>query len=234
MENRNSQKDLEFDALQVCAGLDGTMQERGATADTWLAQPVPEMSYAGRLRRSEWEVRPISIEAARPFIEIEHYAAGASNTATILHGLFRRGDIFDNQCKGIAWWIPPTKSAALATYPANWRGVLALSRLAIEPGVPKNACTFLQARSIKMIDRVQWPCLVTYADEWRGHTGTIYRASGWEYMGLTKPERTYVTSDGRMVARKAGPKTRTHAEMLALGATCVGSFAKHKFRKVAA
>ncbi len=188
--------------------------------------------YADRLRKADWDVRPISIEAARPFIELEHYAAGASNTRTVLHGLFRKGDFFDNQCKGIAWWIPPTKGAALATWPDNWKGVLSLSRLAVAADVPKNACTFMLARSEKMIDREAWPCLVTYADEWRGHTGGIYKAAGWEYVGLTKPQRTYVTADGRMIARKAGPKTRTHSEMLQLGATCVGSFAKHKFRKV--
>lgn len=188
--------------------------------------------YTDRLRRSEWEVREVSLEAARPFIEAEHYAKGASNTATRLHGLFPIGAIFDNQCAGIAWWIPPTKSAALATFPSNWKGVLALSRLAVAPWVPKNACSFLIARSARLIDRDTWPCFVTYADEWRGHEGTIYRAAGWEYIGLTKPERTYVDASGRMVARKAGPKTRTHAEMQALGASCVGAFAKHKFRLV--
>lgn len=188
--------------------------------------------YEDRLKRADWTVRSISIEAARPFIEENHYAAGASNTAVALHGLFRVGDIFDGQCLGIAWWIPPTKSAALATYPDRWQGVLALSRLAIAPGVPKNACSFLIARSIRLIDRKAWPCLVTYADKWRGHDGTIYKATGWEYLGLTKPQKTYVDRHGRMVSRKAGPKTRTHSEMIALGAQCVGSFAKHKFRQV--
>jgi hypothetical protein len=82
----------------------------------------------------------------------EHYAAGASNTATALHGLFRRGDIFDEQCQGVAWWIPPTKGAALNTYPENWRGVLCLSRLCVLPCVPSNAATFLMAGSRRLID----------------------------------------------------------------------------------
>lgn len=79
-----------------------------------------------------------------------------------------------------------------------------------------------------LIDRLRWPCLVTYADEWQGHTGTIYRATNWQYVGLTKPEATFV-HNGRMVARKAGPKTRTRSEMEAMGAEMVGRFAKHKF-----
>ena len=57
------------------------------------------------------------------------------------------------------------------------------------------------------------------------------RADNWTYIGKTKPERTYCV-DGRMTARKAGGKTRTHAQMLALGADLVGTFAKHKFVKI--
>lgn len=161
-------------------------------------------------------------------VEKYHYAAGASNTATYLHGLFHEGDIFEEQCCAVAWWIPPTKSAAEATFPQRWQGVLCLSRLVVMPEVPKNACTFLLARSRALIDAEAWPCLVTYADDWRGHTGGIYKADNWRYVGKTKPERTYQI-DGRMVARKAGGHTRTHAEMVALGAQMVGVFAKHKF-----
>jgi hypothetical protein len=184
-----------------------------------------------RLRKTEWEVLSVDIRTARTLVEAEHYARGASNTATYLHGLYPRGSINPSDCVGVAWWIPPTKNAANATYPANWRGVLALSRLVIAPGVPKNACTFLLSRSRKAINRILWPCLVTYADTWRGHSGAIYKADNWEYVGLTKPERTYVIG-GRMTARKAGGHTRTHSEMLALGAECIGSFAKHKYRRV--
>ncbi len=181
-----------------------------------------------RLRKADWTVRDVEIPVARRMVERHHYAAGASNTATYLHGLFREGDIFEEQCCGIAWWIPPTRSAAEATYPTNWQGVLCLSRLVILLEIPKNACTFLLARSRKLIDRIAWPCLVTYADEWQGHTGGIYRADNWKYVGLTRAERTYRVK-GRMVARKAGGKTRTHGEMMELGAELVGSFAKHKF-----
>lgn len=164
----------------------------------------------------------------RDIVRRYHYAKGGSNTATHRHGLFKKDTFFDAQCQGIAWWLPPTKSAALATYPENWQGVLSLSRLVILPGVPKNACSFLLAASMKLIDRDRWPCLVTYADDWRGHTGTIYRATNWTYCGKTQPEAVY-TLNGQMIARKAGPKTRTKGEMLELGCVLEGKFAKHKF-----
>lgn len=189
------------------------------------------MPSEDRLKAKEWEVRTVSLRTVIELVERYHYAAGGSNTAVYRHGLFRVGDIFEGQCVGVSWWIAPTKTACEATFPSNWRGVLALSRLAIKPDVPRNAASFLIARSMALIDRARWPCLVTYADTWRGHSGAIYKATGWDYVGMTKPERTYV-KEGRLIARKAGPNTRTHAEMLALGAECVGSFSKHKFVSV--
>lgn len=186
---------------------------------------------ANGLRRKEWRVDTCSLAQATELVERLHYSAGAANTATFRHGLFHL-ESWPLVVSGCALWIPPTRTAAQATWPDNWRGVLALSRLAIECEVPTNGASFLLSASERLIrEHPRWECLVTYADEWQGHTGAIYRAAGWEYVGLTKPERVYVLN-GRMTARKAGPVTRTNAEMLALGATNVGSFARHKFRKV--
>lgn len=184
------------------------------------------------IRRRDWSVRDVDISTARALVESQHYAKGASNTAVYLHGLYRSVG-GESECLGATWWIPPTKAAAKATYPENWEGVLSLSRLVIHPDVPANACSFLLARSRHAIDRKRWPCLVTYADERMGHTGAIYRADNWTYIGLTKPEPCYLLN-GRQVARKAGRRSRTHAEMLALGAEMVGKSAKHKFVHLAA
>lgn len=183
------------------------------------------------LRRSEWMVSTISLDQAVREVERLHYAGGASNTATFRHGLFRRHE-WPFTVLGAAIWIPPTRAAAEASTDGDWKRVLSLSRLVVDPEVPTNGASFLLARSARLVaESGNWDVLITYADEWQGHTGAIYRAAGWEYVGLTNPERTYVR-DGRMVARKAGPNTRTHAEMLALGCEHVGSFRKHKFRKV--
>jgi len=190
---------------------------------------APLDSEPPKLRRTDWYVKTVRLHVVQDLVHRLHYSGGGSNTAVYSHGLFRKGD--DTKCLGVAWWIPPTKAAANATWPANWQGVLALTRLAIEPEVPSNGASFLLGRSMAAIDRKRWPCLVTYADEMQGHTGAIYRATNWEYLGMTAKEATFF-KDGRMVARKAGPKTRTRDEMLALGCEMVGRFAKHKFRHV--
>lgn len=191
---------------------------------------------ANPLHKADWLVDTCSLGQARALVADLHYAAGASNTATFRHGLYPVAE-WPFTVSGAAIWLPPTRTAAEASLREadmpddGWQRVLALSHLVIAEDVPTNGASFLLARSTKLIAADgRWDLLVTYADEWQGHTGAIYLAAGWEYVGLTKAERTYVLN-GVMVARKAGPKTRTHADMLALGAECVGSFAKHKFRK---
>jgi hypothetical protein len=184
-------------------------------------------SYLDALRREQWVIDNVSMQTGRDLVRRYHYAKGASNTRVYLHGLFR-SDNWIGGCMGVAWWIPPTRSAAEATHPDNWKGVLSLSRVVLHPDAPHNSASFLVSQSMRRIDRDRWPCLVTYADEWQGHTGKIYKATNWKEVGRTKPQRTYVVGD-RMVSRKAGPKTRTHKEMLDIGARCLGSFARVKF-----
>ena len=180
-----------------------------------------------RLKTENWETRAVEISIARRFIKRHHYSRGAANTATYLHGLFPAGSVWDEECMGVAWWIPPTKSAALATYP-YWREVLSLSRFAVHPDAPPNSCSFLLGHSMRMINRRRWPCFVTYADTWQRHSGAIYLATNWIYVGDTSPEKTYVL-DGRMVGRKRGGKTLHHDDLIAAGAECVGAFARNKF-----
>ena len=188
----------------------------------------PLNPYGERLKKSEYEVRPVALRVAQELVAAHHYCRGGSNTGTFVHGLFLRSN--PHTCLGVAWWIPPTKGAALATHPSAWQAVLALSRLVVLPDQPKNAASFLIMASVKLIQAEgRWQKLVTYADTRMGHTGGIYRATNWKYEGLTQAESTWVTPDGRTVARKAGGHTRTKGEMQALGFRCIGKFPKLKF-----
>lgn len=130
---------------------------------------------------------------------------------------------------GALLWLPPTKVAAQSVDPFRWRDVLALSRMAVHPSVPKNACSFLLARAIADIKRDRrWVWLLTYADESQGHEGGVYRASNWTYVGRTKANPRWVDIFGRQVAKQS-TRTRNRERMIALGYFPDGSHAKHKF-----
>lgn len=210
------------DVMGFCGDSIGAMQSvQPIEGSSTLTSPL-------QLNKKEWTVANCPIEKAVQLVADHHYAKGASNTRTYLHGLYPAVWHWYDQCVGVAWWIPPTKSCAQSLAGDGWQGVLSLSRLVIEPGVPKNAATFLMSKSMKMIDRDRWPVLVTYADEWRGHSGAIYKACGWAYDGTTAPQPCYVRN-GVMMARKRGNMTRTHAQMLEIGCDFVGRFRKHRF-----
>jgi hypothetical protein len=173
-------------------------------------------------------VKTVPLDVCQQMVAKYHYAKTGSNTATFRHGLFLKTD--PETCLGIAWWIPPTKSAALANYPANWKAVLVLSRLVVHPDMPQNAASFLIMQSVRLIKLdLRWEYLLTYADEWQKHSGAIYKATNWEPRGKTAPEATWQTAEGLMVARKAGPHTRTKAEMESLGHKMIGRYSRYRF-----
>ena len=128
--------------------------------------------------------------------------------------------------------MAPTPRAAAFVWPDNWRAVLCLTRLVVHPDVPQNGASFLLANSVKLIQRgPRWECLVTYADEGQGHTGAIYHATGWEYLGLTEATDRWITTAGRMVSPPRD-RPQTAVEMRALGYELALTSRKHRFRKV--
>lgn len=171
------------------------------------------------------EVATIDLVDLQQLVKDFHYARGGANTATFRHGLFYKGELI-----GGAWWIPPTKAAAIANWTGDWTKVLTLSRLVCSPNAPRNSASFLLSSSVRLIKQdARFEYLLTYADEWRGHTGQIYRACGWDFLGKTDPEPVWVNGDGRMMGRKRGPKTMTKRDMEEAGFTMVGRFSKHRF-----
>lgn len=182
--------------------------------------------HEGKLRAEDYEVRDVAAREAREFVAAHHYSKGCSNTRVYSHGLYRAGE---TDLLGVAIWLPPTKVAAQSVNRDDWQRVLSLTRLAVHPAVPSNAATFLMGASIRLIRQDgRFVSLVTYADTFMSHTGAIYRASNWTYVGEMKGSPRWEDADGRQVARKS-TISRTDAQMRALGYRNVGSFTKHKF-----
>lgn len=170
------------------------------------------------LHRSNWTVQVLTLQEAVDLMRRHHYSRSAANTATYRHGLFRRDEWPLGYPYGATLWIPPTRSAAEAIS-NNWGGVLALSRLVCTPSAPRNSASFLLAASMRMIDRSRWPTLVTYADTRFGHTGAIYKATGWHCDGPVPAGDVWVNEAGEQRGRKRGPATLSSAQMRELGFT---------------
>lgn len=172
----------------------------------------------------------IEHEPAMRFMERWHYSQGCSRTSVFAYGLFKVGEPFyEENLLGASVWLPPTKNAA-KTVSDDWRKVLSLTRLAIKPEVPTNGCSFLLAKSRKKIKKYKhWHTLLTFADTFQNHTGNIYRADNWRYLGLTKPSPVWANKEGKIMGAKRASVNLTKAEMYNLGFTLLGNFPKHKF-----
>jgi hypothetical protein len=85
-----------------------------------------------------------------------------------------------------AWaWQPPPPGAAQSVCPEAPHGVLSLSRMVALPRDERELQHISkplrwQMRNPNGIDRTRWPVLVTYSDEGQGHSGHVYKCSGWQ------------------------------------------------------
>lgn len=80
----------------------------------------------------------------------------------------------------------------------NW---FEIKRLALSPLCPRNSESRFIAITTKLLRRVaDVKGIVSYADDAQGHKGTIYKASGFESLGMTAPKKDFWV-DGRIQQR---------------------------------
>ena len=179
-----------------------------------------------KLIKNQWEVKPISKNQTRTFVQQWHYAQGMGAVATNCFGLYYKGDSIT--LHGISLWNPPAIGAAKSVSSYH-QGVLSLSRFCLRDDRPENAGSFLISKSINMLDN-RWNMLLTYADTALNHDGGLYRAANWNYNGLTGKNPMYWDPvNDCMVSRKRGPKSYNKTQMLDMGYEHKGNFAKHRF-----
>lgn len=78
--------------------------------------------------------------------------------------------------------------------------VAVLARLWLSDDLPKNAESRVIGILLRLLRRErQWKLLLSYADPAAGHSGIIYRATGWLYLGRGQPSRYLDLGDGELV-----------------------------------
>lgn len=107
-------------------------------------------------------------------------------------------------------WNPPAPGAAIAICPEAPYGVLSLSRMVALPHRQRtlnHVSKPLRYQMRRLIDRTRWPVLVTYSDASLGHTGHVYKCSGWKE--VTRETRTfYVAPDGARISSYVAGRKR--------------------------
>jgi len=125
-----------------------------------------------------YDLRPARLEVVRDLCERFHGYGGAGSNATYAFVVYE-----DEVAVAGYVWQPPPPGAARGVCPEAPQGVLALSRMVAVPRAERrlnHVSKPLRRQMWSLIDRTRWPVLVTYSDEGQGHTGHVYRCSGWE------------------------------------------------------
>lgn len=166
--------------------------------------PIDKAPKSKRVLTPAYDLRPVSIGVVADLCAHFHGYKGASNTKTYAFGVFE-----DDEVVAAYAWQPPPPGAAANVCPEAPYGVLALSRMvAVERDDRRlrHVSTPLRRQMRNLIDRSRWPVLVTYSDRGQGHTGHVYKCSGWE---RTRTERVPIFTDanGRRQSRYANGKT---------------------------
>lgn len=176
-------------------------------------------------RKTEWHIRPVEYYLAAQLVEQYHYAKRVSSWCVYSFGLFLRGD---PNCWGVTWWLPAPKLSVDKYAPGEYRTTLILSRMVVHPLVPRNGASFLLAGCVQEITRQgRFTLLLTYADTWQGHTGTVYKASNWHYEGMSQPTPIWHDTDGVLTSAYQNGRRLTVKEMQSKGHHHIGDYPKH-------
>lgn len=171
-----------------------------------------------------WRVEHITFSTARPMIERIHYAHKDGQPCTIqwkhCFGLFRPDTSFSfwnhYELTGVMVYTLPSGPTAGKSYcPEAPDKVLELRRLVCIDDTPKNAESFFISKTLKWLKKnTDTVLILSYADPVQGHTGVIYKASNFKYIGRASVG-TMLKVDGKLVHGRSLTVDRPYARVLA-------------------
>lgn len=163
--------------------------------------------------RSLFQARNGSSTLTSPHqLEIKHVGRGeAEYSYSRWHYLGEKGFMssynlgvyFNDELVGcISYGIPNAKEIKGLYTKYEQKGWWEIKRFALSSICPKNSESRVIGITLKLLRKLEnVKGVVTYADTKVGHTGIIYRASGFNYLGLTA-QKTDLFIDGKIVGKK--------------------------------
>ena len=156
----------------------------------------------------KYDLRPCSLNVVRDLCKRFHAYGGTGNSSTYAFA------VYENELPIAGYtWQPPPPGAARNVCSEMPSAVLALSRMVAVPRLQrhlKHISKPLRRQMRHLIDRGRWPILITYSDEGQGHTGHVYKCSGWQpTLKSVRPvysdstgKRTSTYSNGRHISSR--------------------------------
>lgn len=133
------------------------------------------------------------------FVEKNHYSGNINGVTTDYCFALRHG----NDTLGAMIYGRMAMAGQWKRFSDTKEDVVELRRLCCVDNTPKNTESYFIARTLKWLAKnTPHRIVVSYADQEHGHTGIIYRAANFDYMGFSKGARV-IELGGRRYHDKA-------------------------------
>lgn len=136
------------------------------------------------MEKTNYTVKAICNKETYPFLLNIHYAKRIPSISYSF-GLYKKDDLVGV----ITYGTPPSpnlKNALKKQYKKET--VLELNRLCLRDNI-KNEASFLISKSLKLLPKDA--IIVSFADTSQGHTGTVYKAANFTYLGLSAKRKDW-------------------------------------------
>ena len=136
-------------------------------------------------RAKEILVKVISSKIANEFVKLNHYSGKVVPNSTLHFGCF-----LDDKLHGVMSYGPSInkKGTINLVEGTGWNEFIELNRMAFDEYLPKYSESRCIAISIKLIKKnaphIKW--VISFADGTQCGDGTIYRASGFQLVGIVE------------------------------------------------
>ena len=166
---------------------------------------------------TDFTVEEIPRKSVVKFIEKHHYSHNVNGVQSLYHyGLFREGNFGIPKMIGAMMYAHPSMPATAAKYnPINHDKFLELRRLVCIDDTPKNTESYFIGQSFKLLKRdTDMEVIVSFADQHHGHTGVIYKATNFDYLGETGKGRILMVDGKEMHSRSLNQLDRPYGREL--------------------
>jgi|TARA_Y100000289_G_C3906799_1_gene142395 hypothetical protein len=165
----------------------------------------------------EFTVEEVNRKSIVKFIEKHHYSHNVNGVQSLYHyGLYKEGNFGLPKMIGAMMYAYPSMPATAAKYnPINPTKCLELRRLVCIDDTPKNTESYFIGQTFKMLKRdTDMEVVVSFADQHHGHTGVIYKATNFEYLGETARGRVLMVDGKEMHSRSLNQLDRPYGREL--------------------
>lgn len=182
-------------------------------ADSLKKTSDHQSEIGGSYPTSALQIKLMSKQELRPLLDRHHYLSTISKSfkTKINYGLIGPNGAVLGACIFTGFPVPELVVGLFGLPRTDQQGFWELSRLCLDPSLQKekNMASWFVSRCLRFLRRDNHVrAVLSYADS-QFHTGTVYKALGFGYFGLSSPKNDYFVPDEAGVFQKLsrGPTT---------------------------